>query len=89
MVMIASESRKVVSSRRNDMTDEHRRILRAALAERRKRPHEERWQDMIDRGVIDKNGKVLLRGIAPRTGQFPEPDPEPEADVNGQHEPKG
>jgi hypothetical protein len=65
------------------MTDETRRILRAALAERRKRPHEERWQDMIDRGVIDEKGNVLLPSIAP-TDCTLEPEPEPQTSNKSQ-----
>jgi hypothetical protein len=70
------------------MNDDLRRRLRAAILEDRKRPHEEQWQEMIDRGFIDKNGKVLLPSIAPRTGQFPEPDPEPEVEADGEQDPK-
>ena len=69
------------------MTDETRRRLWAALLEDRKRPHEERWQEMIDRGYIDVKGNVLLPSIAP-TDSILKPDPEPEADVNGRQEPK-
>jgi hypothetical protein len=69
------------------MTDENRRRLWAAILKDRERPHEERWQEMIDDGVIDKNGRVLLPSIAPRTGQFPELDPELDADLDGRREP--
>jgi hypothetical protein len=58
------------------MTDETRRILWAALLEERKKPHEERWRDMIDRGVIDEKGNVLLPSIAP-TDSILKPEPEP------------
>jgi hypothetical protein len=68
------------------MTNEQRRRIRAAILEDRKRPHEERWQEMIDRGWIDAKGNVLLPSIAP-TDSILKPDPEPEADVNGQHDP--
>jgi hypothetical protein len=67
------------------MTDETRRRLWAAILEERKRPHEERWQEMIDNGFIDAKGNVLLRGIAPTDCTM---EPEPEAVDDGQHEPK-
>jgi hypothetical protein len=59
------------------MTDEHRRRLWALILEDRKRPHEERWQEMIDWGFIDAKGNVLLPSIAP-TDSILKPQPEPE-----------
>ncbi len=61
------------------MTDEQRRRIRAAILEDRKRPHEERWQEMIDRGWIDAKGNVLLPSIAPTDSILkPQPEPRPE-----------
>ena len=59
------------------MTEDLRRRLRAMMIEDRKRPHAERWQEMIDRGVIDAKGNVLLPAISPRAWNSPD---EPEAD---------
>ncbi len=61
------------------MTDETRRRLRAVILEKRKRPHEEQWQEMIDRGFIDEKGNVLLPSIAP-TDSTLKAEPEPEGD---------
>ena len=41
--------------------------LRRLIIEHDKRPSHERFQEMIDRGVIDNEGRVLLR--------MPEPPP--------------
>jgi hypothetical protein len=65
------------------MTDENRRRLWAAILKDRERPHEERWQEMIDDGVIDAKGNVLLRGISPIDYTL-EPDPNDQAPDNGQ-----
>jgi hypothetical protein len=35
--------------------------LKAATERRRQTPPEKRFQDLVDRGVIDENGKVLVR----------------------------
>ena len=62
------------------MTEENRRILREAILEERKLPHEVRWQKMIDRGFIDANGKVLLKARMPRDPALgPDPDFDDEA----------
>ena len=60
------------------MTEETRRVLRAALLERQKWTHEERWQEMIDRGFIDEKGNVLLPSMA-QVDCTREPEPEPQA----------
>lgn len=36
--------------------------LRQAIAKDRKRPAKERFQELVDRGAINKKGKVLLKG---------------------------
>ncbi len=59
------------------MTEEARQALRAALVELRKKPHRERWQEMINRGLIDENGKVLLPSRSPWNPAW---GPEPESD---------
>jgi hypothetical protein len=35
--------------------------LKEALADRRAQPPEERWADLVRRGVIDERGRVLKR----------------------------
>ncbi len=67
------------------MTDELRRRLWTLILEERKRPVEERWQKMIDRGFIDEKGNVLLPSIAPTYCPL-EPDPDREARDDHQRE---
>ena len=47
------------------MTEETRRAALEALRKRQELTVEERWQDMVDRGVIDQQGNVLLPARAP------------------------
>ncbi len=72
-------SSQLASRKGNPMTEETRRILRAAILEERKLPHEVRWQKMIDAGFIDAKGNVLLKARMPRDPALG-PDPEDEAE---------
>ena len=42
--------------------------LRAALERRGQRPPHERWEELVRRGAIDAEGRVLIRGPEGRHG---------------------
>lgn len=55
------------------------RVLEA-IRRRGLRPPRERFEDMVRRGVIDKNGKILLGMRLPPGVELDDEEPPPEAD---------
>jgi hypothetical protein len=57
------------------MSGEHIRLLRAAILQKRNMPVDKQWEDMVNRGVIDEQGNVMLPSMEPPPWAF-EPVPE-------------